>query len=58
MDNYADITDEWGGYVRVDVVGDRVIVTIRDETTAAVSLNIKQAATLINGLTDAIGGPY
>jgi hypothetical protein len=24
MDNYADITDEWGGYIRVDVVGDRV----------------------------------
>jgi hypothetical protein len=58
MENYADMTDEWGAWIRVDVVQDRVIITIQDETTAAVSLNIKQAATLINALTDAIGGPY
>lgn len=57
MENFADITDEWGAWIRVDVIpGPLVTLTIRDETMAAVALNRKQAVALINALTDAVGG--
>lgn len=65
MKNVAELTDSWGAWVRIDVRPGTdnddpqlIVVTITDETTAAVTLNYAQAVELAQALNEAVGGLY
>ncbi len=61
MKNVADVTDNSGAWVRIDLrPGDDlddptlIMVTIKDDALAAVSLTRAQVQALIDGLDDAL----
>jgi hypothetical protein len=61
MKNIADVTDNSGAWARVDLVPgtdlddpELVMVTIKDEALAAVTLTRAQASELVDGLIDAL----
>jgi hypothetical protein len=61
MKNVADVTDNWGSWVRIDLRPgttlddpEMIMVTIKDYALAAVTLNKGQVQELIDGLEDAL----
>ena len=61
MKNIADIADDYGAWLRVDLIPgttlddpELIMVTVRDENLAAISLTRAQASALIDGLEDAL----
>lgn len=61
MKNVADVTDNSGSWVRIDIIPGPdlddpklIMVTIKDESLAAVHLTLSQAHDLIDGLHDAV----
>lgn len=61
MKKIADVTDNWGSWVRVDIIPgtdlddpELIVVTIKDEATAAVTLTRDQVRALYEGLEDAL----
>jgi tellurite resistance protein len=61
MKNIADITDNAGSWLRIDLVPgtdlddpELIMVTIKDDALAAVTLTTAQAVALADGLKDAL----
>lgn len=61
MKNVADVTDNSGAWVRIDLRPgtdlddpELIMVTIKDDALAAVTLTRAQASALVDGLTDAL----
>lgn len=61
MKNVADIADDWGSWVRIDLRPgttlddpELIMVTIKDDALAAVTLTRAQAQELIDALEDAL----
>jgi len=61
MKNIADIEDNYGAWLRVDLIpGDDlddpelIMVTVRDENIAAISLNRAQASALQDAIEEAL----
>jgi hypothetical protein len=61
MKNVADVTDNSGAWVRIDLRPgtdlddpELIMVTIKDDALAAVTLNKEQVRALIDGLEDAL----
>lgn len=61
MKNVADIADNWGSWVRIDLRPgttlddpELIMVTIKDDALAAVTLTRAQAQELIDALEDAL----
>lgn len=61
MKNVADVTDNSGAWVRIDIIPGPdlddpklIMVTIKDENLAAAHLTKSQAYALIDGLEDAV----
>ena len=61
MKNVADVTDNTGSWVRIDLVPgtdlddpELIMVTIKDDALAAVTLTRAQASALVDGLEDAL----
>ena len=61
MKNIADIADDYGAWVRVDLIPgptlddpELIMVTVRDENLAAISLTVEQANDLRDALDDAL----
>jgi hypothetical protein len=61
MKNVADVTDNSGAWVRIDLRPgttlddpEMIMVTIKDDALAAVTLNTEQVKALIDGLEDAL----
>jgi hypothetical protein len=61
MKNVADVTDNWGSWVRIDLRPgttlddpEMIMVTVKDDALAAVTLTRAQVQELIDGLDDAL----
>jgi hypothetical protein len=61
MKNVADVTDNSGAWVRIDLIPGTdlddpklTLVTIKDDALAAVRLTTEQVKALIDGLEDAL----
>ena len=61
MRNVADVTDNSGAWVRIDLLPgtdlddpELIMVTIKDDALAAVTLTKEQTSALIDGLQDAL----
>jgi hypothetical protein len=61
MKNVADVTDNWGSWVRIDLRPgttlddpEMIMVTVKDDALAAVTLTRAQVQELIDGLEDAL----
>jgi hypothetical protein len=60
--NVADVTDNWGSWVRIDLRPgtttlddpEMIMVTVKDDALAAVTLTRAQVQELIDGLEDAL----
>lgn len=56
MNEVTEITDEHGATMRIDIIpvpGAGAVITVSDETSAAIVLNDEQARHLVNTLIDA-----
>jgi hypothetical protein len=56
MNDVTELTDEWGATLRMTVRPEwsgGVVITVKDETTAAITFNAEQARALANALLDA-----
>lgn len=52
-DDVFETTDEFGATLRVQPIRSTAVITVSDETTAAITLSYEQARALANALVDA-----
>jgi hypothetical protein len=52
-DDVFETTDEFGATLRLQPINSTAVITVMDETTAAITLSYEQARALANALVDA-----
>jgi hypothetical protein len=52
-DDVFELTDEFGATLRLQPINSTAVITVSDETTAAITLSYEQARALANALVDA-----
>lgn len=52
-DDVFETTDEFGATLTFQPIHDTAVITVSDETTAAITLSYEQARALANALVDA-----